>query len=105
MLARIDTRPPVSPVDVRSAEPPQARHHADDQEHDFEHGHHVELPPPRNSAPYAQLDDLRRVEARLAGSVPRNARSCPWSGGALATTPTRVARVHAWFKGRSGGSC
>lgn len=35
-----------SPVELRSPEPPDAEYRTDDQEHDFEHGHHVRAPSP-----------------------------------------------------------
>jgi hypothetical protein len=44
-LTRLDSRVP-SPVHARPAEPPHAKHHKGDQEHDFECGHHVETPSP-----------------------------------------------------------
>ena len=49
------------PVQRPTVGVPQAQHCTNDQEHDFEHGHHVETPFPRGAPAYARSAAIRAV--------------------------------------------
>jgi len=60
-LTRIGSGPAASPVGVRPGEPPQDEGRTEDQQCDFEHGHHVETPSPGGASPYAWPDTQERA--------------------------------------------
>src|SRR4051812_630077 len=67
--------PPPSPVEARPPEPPDAEYRTDDQERDFDHGHHVETPSPETQTHHTRNSSPRRAKRRLTDPT-RNALSC-----------------------------
>jgi hypothetical protein len=91
-LTYVAWRPPVSPVEVRPPEPPHSERHTSDQEHDFEHGDHVGLLPPRRTTIRASLRDF---PCRGNGRSCRTRPIAVFHGWRLQGAPGRL-RFAAW---------